>query len=155
MSGRLTDDQLRLVAEARGPLYAEAAQLTGPDAWWDGLNRAWGRCGLLRYQVPLAAYARGRLVGIALCQRGAFGINPLLLENKCDLPLDHAADPAVLGRAAASLLHRAGEVYRDFPDAPIPVMSHPRTTLVLNSLGLRHTRRYAEIITEKRFPKQT
>lgn len=149
VSGTLTDEQLRLVAETRGTLYAEAGQLTGPDAWWDGLNRAWGRCGLLRYQVPLAAYARGRLAGLALCQRGAFGVNPSLLENKCDLLLDDTTDPVVLAKAAEALLHRAGEVYRDYPNAPVPVMSHPRTTPVLNGLGLRNTRTYAEMITSR------
>ncbi|MFG2651366.1 hypothetical protein [Streptomyces sp. NPDC048436] len=149
LSGTLTDDQLSLVATTRGPLFAAAGQLTGPDAWWEELNRVWGRCGLLRYQVPLAAYARGRLVGIALCQRGAFGINPSLLENKCDLLLDHTGDPAVLRKAAATLLHRVREVYQDFPDVPIPVMSDPNTTHILNGLGLHHTRKYAEIITTR------
>ncbi|MGW7081623.1 hypothetical protein [Streptomyces sp. NPDC054866] len=149
LDGALTDDHLDLVAESRGPLCAAAGQLTGPDARWDTLDRIWGRCGLRRYQIPLAAYARGRLVGMALCQRGAFGINPSLLENKCDLILDHTADPAVLRKAAASLLHRAHEVYRDYPGVPIPVMSTPGATRVLNGLGLHPTRKYAEIITTR------
>ncbi|MEV8319595.1 hypothetical protein AB0Q95_36105 [Streptomyces sp. NPDC059900] len=150
LDGSLSDDHLRLVAEARGALYAPAAQLTGPDARWDELDRIWGRCGLRRYQVPLAASVRGRLVGLALCQRGPFGINPSLLENKCDLVLDHTADPAVLRKAAAALLHRTREVYRDYPGAPVPVMSAPRTTRVLTGLGLHPTRKYAEIITTRR-----
>ncbi|WP_033325743.1 hypothetical protein [Streptomyces yerevanensis] len=147
--GTLTDDQLRLIADSHGPLFAAAGHLTGPDPRCNEFNRTWGRCGLFRYQVPLVAYARSRLVGIAVCQRGAFGVSPSLLENKCDLILDHTADQAVQRRTAAALLHRAREVYQDFPDSPIPVMSHPRSRHILDGLGLHRTRGYVEMITTR------
>jgi hypothetical protein len=147
--GAIPSDLKRLVLQSRGPLFAQAEQLTNSDSHCATLNTEWRRYGLFRYQVPLVALtADQRPVGVALIHRAAFGLNPSLLENKCDILLDHGFSTALLEDAVGTLLDGAAAVYEDFPIDVIPVTCDEQTARIVQRVGAIPERKYSEVMTK-------
>jgi len=135
-----------LASRLRSKTYVMAEELDSDDLELDELNELYNRVGLRRYRRVYGVEKSGRLAGIAIAHRGPLGLNFSFLENRCDLLIDPALDAASIPEVLTQLLQVCAPAYEDFELPSIPVTIDTQHAPVLNVLGGRHVRDYAQTL---------
>ncbi len=133
--GDRKDDLIHLSLGLRGTVVTRAEALEDGDFGLEAIDEEYRRLGLRRYRRAWVAYSKRRRkpVGAVIAYRGPVGVDPDLLENRCELMIHPDLAPSDAVATALRLLHAAGPEYEGVFPGMVPTLAEVRISRWLAS----------------------
>lgn len=135
------------VAEQRSPVFAKSEELDNTDLNLAALDELYSVQGLRRFRrIYAVTDLGGGIAGAVIAYRGPLGFNFSFLENRCDVILHADIHPDRAPTVVQALLAAAAPLYSDFELGCLLVTIPDTQQEILQMLGGRFVRNYAQTI---------
>ena len=145
----MQEELFNFYCKIRGKQDAEAEEFDTSDIELDQLDQVYQSVNLRRRRFIWMAYKKNKThpIGVAVANRGPFGFNMSLIENRCDLLIDPALSFEDRKTICHNLLVAASSAYFetnliDYPISYIPVVTDKKSADILLMSGATFLREY-------------